>query len=127
MPKLFSVIISVLSSMVMGCAGLAPDDYRDLSLPLGEKQKLISLIESNITLPSGARPIAAYFRSYSFVERRGEKFAYATYQGNVRPGSIDLIDYGKQPNISDGGCDVIVVWYSLAKNSVISAACNGVA
>ena len=88
--------------------------------------KDISTIESNIALPKGAHPLAAYSRYYFITDVDGlnQLIGYYFYENAKNPG-IHWIQPNSLPMMADGGCRVVHIEYDLINEKLLKARCNG--
>eukprot|EP01041_Mallomonas_annulata_P011903 gene11903-24935_t len=84
-------------------------------------------IERHLQMPKGAHPLKDYVRYYTEVSENGNSFVDATFLYDATGGRILIVGPGDRPSIFDGGCDVVVMRYSIPKKHFISIACNGLA
>ena len=121
-----------------------------------QRDKLMDVIEADVKMPDGARPLSEYSRHYA-VDEKG--FVIGVYAPGYRAPSpdetceevlenmtsrqvpcpdaeSDRLQSGqrqwvgvtdKLPLIMDGGCAVVTVIYDSKASAVKSATCNGVA
>ena len=82
-------------------------------------------VERIIELPRGAYPLLAYARFYNGRVTGTRRLIEATYlRGRRRPG-IYLNE--PAPDIEDGGCSVVHIWYDVKSARVSAIECNGLA
>ena len=77
-------------------------------------------IETNVRLPSGARPIEEYSRRYAQI---APDLVRAVYVAEPNGGRL-WVDAKGLPVVDDGGCDAVTIEYAPSKKS-LSARCNG--
>lgn len=87
----------------------------------------IASIEATLRMPNGARALTDYVRYYSQVVSKQRKYIVATFVYDGSPGRIILVVPANRRLITDGGCDVIELRYSLTTQKIVSLLCNGVA
>jgi len=88
-------------------------------------QREIQVLEQEISMPAGARPLSSYNRYYSAVLRDGRRVIHGIYFGNG--GKTTVAESGDLPVVMDGGCGVVNVIYDVESHKFIDVFCNGVA
>jgi hypothetical protein len=91
----------------------------------------VARIESALVMPKGAESLDRYVRYYSVGQDKGGAFVYGTF---VRAGAFQqfdgeprvlIVDESKHPPVSDGGCLVVRMWYSIKERRTANVSCNG--
>ena len=84
----------------------------------------IAKIESDLRLPRGARPLNEYTRYYSPDAKRGRHAVIGVLvAGGDR--AIHIVSHSDLPQILDGGCGVIDLFYDMDNAESMQISCNG--
>ena len=86
---------------------------------------LMDEIERNVKLPPGAAPsLWVYVRKYTYM---GDKTVMGIYVNQTmvdEEPSRAWVDQSQMPQISGGGCGVVIVFYDPAKKTPPETTCN---
>lgn len=98
--------------------------------------EIVRDIEAQVIMPQGSGPLASYRRSYQFatVDVKGEshyvvvgKFVALDWRGKPEgtpvkgmPNVFVLSPKERLPDIADGGCIQVTVWFDVGTHSIIS-------
>jgi len=128
MRRLFAPLIAFLLIVVPAAAGdgeWAPD----AALIARIEAALPPILENGLTDP-GDHPVSApatldkYTRLYAGETVKGERVVVgALVLGIVGPPGIKVVSMHGLPNISGGGCGVIMIWYHVATGKIENV-CN---
>ncbi len=97
--------------IIVGCA----------HTPVSE-DRLMKIIEANISLPTKSRPLELYRRHYAFIEDYPDVVT-AVYAIGGQPRRIWLLEH-EMPIIMDGGCNVISFQYNVQSKLFSNLSCN---
>jgi hypothetical protein len=108
---------------------LQPDP---VTSPEVTQEAVMDLIERQVRLPRGARPLASYARFYAWQRRTdGVRKVVATYTGQsiadvtgAGPGRHWVAE-NALPVVMDGGCGIISLSYDVATQRIEHVDCNG--
>ncbi|MBQ1559625.1 MULTISPECIES: hypothetical protein [Caulobacter] len=84
-------------------------------------------LEAQVKPPRGYR-LDQYDRSYSGTFMSGRKIIEGRWVQVDLPGQkpkVEIVPYHQLPDIADGGCAVVTVYYDVATAKVAGVACNG--
>ena len=98
-------------------------------VPFPDANELIAHIEAKVVLPPGAGPLQSYTRTYSRQDPdRGPPRDGYVYGVLERVGDGPRIArWVEQPVMApaDGGCAVVTLRYSIARDAIEEIRCNG--
>ena len=120
--KQAGVLFAVLL-LAAPASGAVPTDYWRPTLAE------VARLETRLALPAKAAPLARYTRYYTGAPPKGShRITGLLYRDVDGTAGVRIVEKpGDWPKVSDGGCDVIEVTYSLATDEILQMACNGVA
>ncbi len=78
-------------------------------------------------MPPGGYRLDSYDRAYSGTYVSGRKVIegrWVEVERGRKP-RVDVVSYEKLPDIADGGCSVVTVYYDLATAKIAGVRCNG--
>ena len=93
---------------------------REVETPLVSVET-IELIESGLSLPSGARALHEYTRIYAADEAAGTIVGFYLYGIDRR----ERRRIWEMPRVFDGGCDIVRFEYAMRESRLHWIACNG--
>ena len=117
------LIAAMAAAALTACSGPARD------VPLPNPDELIARIEAQVVMPAGADPIERYTRTYSRHDpSRGPERPGMVYGVIERVGDGPRIArWSEEPVMApaDGGCSVVTLRYSVARDRIEEIRCNG--
>lgn len=123
--------------LAFGCAPAPAQDNRNGTQPAApatssttdaEQEAIMDRIEREVRLPEGARPLAAYARSYAWQERGdGIRKVVAVYEHltGAPVGQRRWVTESAFPLVLDGGCGLITLSYDVGAQRIEHVTCNG--
>jgi hypothetical protein len=103
-------IVSI--AFLLGCA-----------LPTETEDQFLDTIERSIEMPSGAKPLWQYSRSYFYIGGGRKVMGVLT---TIRPPGRRWVAQNPGPFVSDGGCTIVTVTFDVRTSRVEDVQCNGV-
>lgn len=88
-----------------------------------QQERFLNRVEARINMPAGAKPLAAYSRSYFPVD--GGAKIMGVYSTLSAPGRR-WVRENPGPFISDGGCAIVTVLIDTLTGDIESVECNGI-
>ena len=117
-------MLRLIPFALLGACSLGAAD-----VPFPDADELIARIEARIVLPPGAGPLQSYTRTYSRQDpNRGPTRDGIVYGVLERIGDGPRVArWSEAPAMTpaDGGCAVVTLRYSLARNAIEDIRCNG--
>jgi hypothetical protein len=114
-------MLAVLGALTLAASSVA--SAQSLGVP---DAPTIAKLEAAVQLPPGAQPLASYQRYYAYVGKPGHLLVAGAYVARGGLGNVHLVASADLlPDIADGGCSVVYLWWDVATGKTIGAACNG--